>query len=177
MKEQKQTVFQTKWFNVEQVSFPEIETIKDEMYYRINSADGVLVLATTAADEIILVRQFRPALGKYTLEFPAGGVDPGETPEYAARRELLEETGYDCQKLESLGSGHIMLNRHKSLLHSYFARGALQEREAIRSAGVETHLVSAQEFKRLVLEGGFDQYAALALLPRIEWQLGIRLVR
>ncbi len=42
----------------------------------------------------VLVRQFRPPVGRYTLEFPAGLVDIGENIETAAKRELLEETGY-----------------------------------------------------------------------------------
>lgn len=177
MREVRQTVFETPWFNVEQVSFPEIDEIRDEHYYRINSPDGIIVLATTADQRIILVRQFRPALGKYTLEFPAGGIDPGESPEEAVRRELLEETGFRCGEVESLGAGHIMLNRHRCLLHAFFAPNAIPDASAARDARVETSVVSPSEFKRLVLAGSFDQYAALALLPRVEWQLGIRVVR
>jgi len=46
------------------------------------------------ADKILLVKQFRPPVGKFCVEFPAGLVDKGETAEEAARRELKEETGY-----------------------------------------------------------------------------------
>ena len=177
MKEVKQTVFETPWFSVEQVSFPGIESIRHEIYYRINSPDGVLVLATTEPGDIILVKQFRPALGVYTLEFPAGAIDPGETPKQAACRELREETGFDCARMESLGTGRIMLNRHNCLLHAFFAPGAIRAEKAAPGESIETQLVSPQEFRRLVMTGGFDQYAALALLQRVEWQLGIRLVR
>ena len=45
-------------------------------------------------DEILLVRQFRPPTGRLMLEFPAGLIDPGETPAETAVRELYEETGY-----------------------------------------------------------------------------------
>lgn len=50
-------------------------------------------------DEILLVRQFRPPAGKRMLEFPAGLIDPGETAEETAVRELYEETGYRGQVL------------------------------------------------------------------------------
>lgn len=177
MKEVSQTVFETEWFNVERVTYPQMQEAQSEPYYRINSPDGILVLAMTVVDEIILVKQFRPAIGRHTLEFPSGGVDTGETPEQAARRELREETGYDCARLESVGAGHIMVNRHNCLLHAFFAPRAIREDGLSRSEGLETILVSVAEFKRLVLADVFDQYPALALLLRIEWQLGIRLVR
>jgi ADP-ribose pyrophosphatase len=177
MKQVKKTVFETEWFCVEQVSFPEVEAIKDEHYYRVTSPDGVIVLATTAEDEIVLVRQFRPALASYTLEFPAGAIDSGETPERAARRELQEETGFSCETLVSLGSGYIMMNRHDCRLHSFYAPRVRRETVVSENGGVELHLVSFGDFKELVLGGQFDQYAALALLQRAEWQLGVRLVR
>ena len=56
---------------------------------------AVLIIARIVPDdEIILVRQFRPPAGKYIIEFPAGLIEPGETPESTAIRELYEETGY-----------------------------------------------------------------------------------
>lgn len=59
-------------------------------------APAVCVLALRGAagtEEVLLVKQLRPAIGAATLELPAGLIDPGETPEAAARRELTEEVG------------------------------------------------------------------------------------
>ncbi len=53
-----------------------------------------IVAIVRPAGELILVRQFRPPAGRYLIELPAGLIDPGETPETTAERELLEETGY-----------------------------------------------------------------------------------
>uniref|UniRef100_A0A2K5EK19 ADP-sugar pyrophosphatase n=1 Tax=Aotus nancymaae TaxID=37293 RepID=A0A2K5EK19_AOTNA len=62
------------------------------------SADGVSVIPvlqrTLHYECIVLVKQFRPPMGGYCIEFPAGLIDDGETPEAAALRELEEETGY-----------------------------------------------------------------------------------
>ncbi|PNI40167.1 NUDT5 isoform 6 [Pan troglodytes] len=62
------------------------------------TADGVAVIPvlqrTLHYECIVLVKQFRPPMGGYCIEFPAGLIDDGETPEAAALRELEEETGY-----------------------------------------------------------------------------------
>lgn len=54
----------------------------------------VTILAVTIEQKVILAKQYRPGPGQIYLELPGGGVEPGEPPEAAARRELLEETGY-----------------------------------------------------------------------------------
>jgi 8-oxo-dGTP pyrophosphatase MutT (NUDIX family) len=68
--------------------------------------DWVNIVAVTAADEIVLVRQWRFALAAWTLEIPGGMVDPGEQPQEAAARELLEETGYRARNWSLLGAVH-----------------------------------------------------------------------
>ncbi len=58
------------------------------------AAASFIVARIVPDDEFLFVRQFRPPAGKLMLEFPAGLIDPGETPEQTAVRELYEETGY-----------------------------------------------------------------------------------
>lgn len=55
-------------------------------------------------DHVLLIRQYRHATGGELLEIPAGKLDPGETPEACAVRELEEETGYRAGRLEKLGA-------------------------------------------------------------------------
>ena len=66
-----------------------------ETVERVRCGGAVIIAATFEPEgDLLLVRQFRPPAGRYTIEFPAGLIDPGETPEESARRELFEETGY-----------------------------------------------------------------------------------
>ena len=62
---------------------------------RVNTRGAVILLSTfRPSGDLLLVRQFRPPAGRCMIEFPAGLIDPGETPEESAVRELYEETGY-----------------------------------------------------------------------------------
>ncbi len=63
---------------------------------------GVVAMLPILNEAIIMVRQFRHACGKSLLELPAGTLNPGEDPDAAARRELIEETGYTSGRLTQL---------------------------------------------------------------------------
>ena len=52
---------------------------------------------------VVLIRQYRPIVNAEIWELPAGTIEPGESPEVCARRELVEEAGYEAGRLESLG--------------------------------------------------------------------------
>jgi ADP-ribose pyrophosphatase len=69
----------------------------------IRHSGAAAVVALDAERRVLLVRQYRYATGGWLLEVPAGKLDPGETPERCAARELEEETGYAARRLESLG--------------------------------------------------------------------------
>lgn len=68
----------------------------------VDYSGAVAIVPVTAEREVILVRQFRYAVGETLLEIPAGKIESGEEPVECARRELLEETGYRADKMEKL---------------------------------------------------------------------------
>lgn len=76
--------------------------IEGDFYY-IEAADWVNVVALNAEGQLVLIRQYRHATDEITLEIPGGIIDEGESPTEAARRELLEETGFTAEKLEVIG--------------------------------------------------------------------------
>ena len=70
----------------------------------IRHPGSVVIIPVTARNEIVLVRQYRPAIGRWAWELPAGSLKPGEDVERAARRECQEETGHIPSHLERVGS-------------------------------------------------------------------------
>lgn len=90
-------------------------------YYAIERPDVVYVVALTKNGKIILVYQYKNGLRSLVLELPAGFVDEGESHEEAAKRELLEETGYESSKLINLGSFSSGLGLARNQNHFFFA--------------------------------------------------------
>lgn len=83
---------------------------------------GAIAMVPLLPDgQVVLVRQFRAAIQKVTLEIPAGTLDPGEEPLVAAARELQEETGYFPGKLTSLGGIFVAPSYSDEIIHIYRA--------------------------------------------------------
>jgi ADP-ribose pyrophosphatase len=87
----------------------------------VEHADCIAVIAIDADDNVLLVDQFRKPVEKDLLEIPAGGIDHGEDPETAVRRELREETGYLPRKIERLGGFYSAPGYSSEYLYLYLA--------------------------------------------------------
>lgn len=100
---QSKLAFDNRWMKIRQdsVELPNGKRLDD--YFLWLEGDVALVVPVTTEGEFILVRQYKHGVGQIVLEFPAGMVDPGETPEQAARRELEEETGYTAPAFSMIG--------------------------------------------------------------------------
>jgi 8-oxo-dGTP pyrophosphatase MutT (NUDIX family) len=121
----------------------------------LDTPDWVNVVALTREERVVLVRQFRHGLQDLSLEIPGGLIDPGESAEEAARRELLEETGYAAQRWERLGLVHpnpaFQNNRCMTFLALGCERVAEPAPDATEDIGVE--LCPASELAELVSSG------------------------
>ena len=71
-------------------------------FHLIEAPDWAAVVAITDAGNVVLVDQYRHGAGRPSRELPAGVIEPGESPEEAARRELLEESGYTAKRWSTL---------------------------------------------------------------------------
>jgi ADP-ribose pyrophosphatase len=86
--------------------------------------EGIVAIVPFTDDgKVILVRQFRPPVEGHVIELPAGLCDPSETLEDAARRELIEETGYSAEKLAFLTKGPLSSGLSSEMLSVFAATG------------------------------------------------------
>lgn len=139
-------------------------------FYRIDSADWVNIVPVTDQGEVVMVRQYRQGLGEITLEIPGGMVDPGESPQAAATRELLEETGYRAREVRSIGAVSPNPALFGNRVHSYAALGAERVAEIRNEGAEETHveLVPLDDLPERVRSGDVDHALVIAALHFFE---------
>ena len=137
---------------------------KTGKFYVIENPDWVNVIALTRNSEIVFIEQFRHGTQEVILEIPGGMVDEGEAAERAARRELLEETGYAAEKFVLLGksrpnpaiqnnwlyhfaaldaekTGDVKFDEHESVVTKLYPAAAVPE--LVKSGKVTHSLVLA----------------------------------
>jgi ADP-ribose pyrophosphatase len=120
----------------------------------VEHEDAVVIVPLDAKNNVLLVSQYRTPLGKNLLEVPAGGIDPGETPEKAVIREMQEETGYKPRKLKRLSGFYSTPGFTNEYLHCYLATDLVPSRlEAEDTAGIEVVRVPLAKLKEMVLSG------------------------
>ena len=115
-----ETVFTGKLLNLSlrQVQLTNGATVAREI---ISNNGAVAIVAITAQNEVRLVRQYRAAAQKWVIEIPAGGLEPGEDPDQAAPRELLEETGDRAASWQKLHGTYSAPGILTEFVHLYLA--------------------------------------------------------
>lgn len=131
----------------------------------------IAVLPLLDDGHIVLVRQYRKAAERILLEVPAGGIDQGETPEEAVRREMVEETGYRVGSLTRLCGFFTSPGFTTEYMHLYLARDLRPGQATEETDQIEVVLMMPDEARRQVDSGEIaDAKTILALFyaPRGE---------
>lgn len=112
---------------------------------------------------VLLIRQYRQAVGEALLEIPAGTLEAGEEPDKCARRELEEETGYSARSLRRLFSQYLAPGYSQEVLHVYLAED-LEKGAQSPDADERVELVPTplHQIEKMILEGSIKDAKTIA---------------
>lgn len=135
-------------------------------YYVLEYPNWVNVVAFTEDNKIILVRQYRHGAGKEFLEIPGGVIDDGEDALTAAKREMLEETGYDFKSMEKVVDLYPNPATSTNITTTYVAKGGVKVKEQALDdqEEIEVLLYTVDEVKKLLKENKIGQALHAAAL-------------
>ena len=168
------------WLKVakEKCELPNGKVIDD--FYTLWQPDWVLILARTTEGKWVMTEQYRHGTGKIELEFPAGIIDKGETPEQAALRELQEECGYslderretrdergetrDERSLVYLGAFPVNPDRHRGVFHVVFLDNVVKSGSTNfdSTEEIETFELTDEELQKKMADGSFNHPLQMA---------------
>lgn len=172
-------LFNDRWFKVrkEVCETPGGKIV--DPYYVYEFSTWVGALPVTEDGKIIMVRQYRHALGEVCLEIPGGCVDDTDANnEEAIARELMEETGYSFSEFQYLGRISPNPSTNCNLLHMYLAKGGkkVADQKLDENEEIEVVLLSIEELKQLLRENKIVQsmhvtciFYALAQLEQLSY--------
>lgn len=132
--------------------------IKEE-YYVLEYPKWVNMIGITKENTILFVKQYRHGAGEVLVELPAGVVEDGEEPELAARRELLEETGYAFDSIEYVCTLYANPATSGNPTFTYILQGGvkIQEQELDASEDIEVVEMSIEEAKAFLFDNKIGQ--------------------
>ena len=145
-------------------------------YYVLEYPDWVNIIAITTDGHYVMERQYRHGAGRTDYELPCGVMEAGETPLEAARRELLEETGYtggEWHELMTLSPNSSAMTNYS---HTFVAVGVEKtgQQHLDATEDLTVHLLTRDEVFDLVMNGGMIQALMVAPLLRHFYDQDIR---
>lgn len=140
-----------------------------ENFYQVEQADFVLMFVEDEEGRALMLRTYKHGPRRVSQTFPAGALNPGEDPLVAAKRELLEETGYAAEDWTALGSYVVQGNQRGCVCHMFHARNARKVTEA-DSGDLEEmrlELLSRAELIAAAAEGDYALLPVIGLLGAV----------
>jgi len=139
-------------------------TGREHEFYVLEADDWVNVVPLTPEGRVLLVRQFRHATREVTIEIPGGLIEAGQTPEEAAARELLEETGYAAVELTCLGRVRPNPAILTNWCYTFLARDVFQVSQIQTDETEELELVELglDRIQEMMVSGEIDHALVLS---------------
>ena len=127
-------------------------------FHIIESDDWINVIPLIGDHHVVMIRQYRHGARKVTLEIPGGLTDPGDTPEKAAARELLEETGYEGEEFVKIGVVNPNPALFNNRCYTFVARNVQKVRDPMpdQAEDIEVLLVPLSDIPELIQNGEID---------------------
>lgn len=125
-------------------------------FFHMEFLDWVNIVAITPKKKVLLVKQYRFGTGEITLEIPGGTLDQGESnPKAAAKRELMEETGYSSDKLIFIGKVAVNPAIQDNYCHFYLAKDVklIGDQNLDPAEDIEIDLVHLKEIEGMIKQG------------------------
>jgi 8-oxo-dGTP pyrophosphatase MutT (NUDIX family) len=137
-------------------------------FYVLESPSWVNIIPLTPTKEVVLIRQYRFGIRDMTLEIPGGLMEPSDSPEEAARRELREETGYREETLIPLGTVHPNPAIQNNLCYTFLAENVFHVGQLVQDEreDIEVVLQPLSEIPRLIREGAISHALVIAAFYR-----------
>lgn len=169
-------VVDEKWYKLrrDEVELPNGVVLDD--YYVSVRPDVVLTFPVTADNQVVFVRQYKHAAAAVFTELPGGVIDDHETnPMEAARREMLEETGYTSDDMELVLEVIDNPTKDTNKIYFYLARNARQvaTQDLDESESIEVLHVPLHEVENMVMSGQINVSGSVALCLLALRKLGL----
>jgi ADP-ribose pyrophosphatase len=137
----------------------------------VNHPGAVVIIPQLEDGRLVLIDQYRFAVGETLLEFPAGTLDRGEQPLDCARRELIEETGYRAEHWRALGIMYPSPGYCDERQHLFLASGLVPEQAAgDDDEMIEVKRLTVQEVERAIVDGALVDAKSIAAYTRAKLQ-------
>mgnify|MGYP001824653447 CR=1 FL=1 len=141
----------------------------------LDAADWVNVIPLDSEGRVIIVRQYRHGTRSVTVEVPGGVVERGEEPEAGARRELLEETGYEAGSMELLGVVHPNPAIQTNATYTYLAEGCrkVADLDLDQAEDIDVDAVELSEVERMIRAGEITHSLVVAAFYWLDQRRGL----